>query len=161
MTGSRPLTASSTSSGFPTTNVFRLRTGRPLTALVQDWKPTVEARLQELVRLARGWDGYQGQPVSFGNAVFAFRMLESTCSEDTPVPEIVPGSSGDLQLEWHLSGGEIELHVRAPNDVHAWRFLAGDSQLQEELTLSTDFSLVARWLRDLTETSLASRAAAA
>lgn len=161
MTGSRPLMVSSASSGYPATNVFSLRTGQRLAALVGDWRPAVEARLQELIRLLHGWDGYRGHPVTFANAVFAFSVLESTCAGDTPAPEIVPGSSGDLQLEWHLPNGEIELHVRAPNDVHAWRFVAGDSPLEEELILSTDFSLVASWLRDLTEASLAPHAAAA
>jgi hypothetical protein len=121
------------------------------------WQSTVKGRLEEIVRLPEGWDGYQGRPVSFGNALFAVRVLESICAIDAPPPEIVPGCSGDLQIEWHLPGGDIELHVRAPNDVHAWRSMPSD----EELILSTDFSAVADWLRDLTEAPLAPDSAAA
>ena len=163
MTGSRPLTTSSASNGYSAANVYSLRGGRrqlmPLAP--PDLQSAVENRLQELIRLESGWDGYEGQPVDFGNAVFAFRMLESICVADTPAPVIVPGSSGDLQLEWHLPAGEIELHVRAPNVVHAWRFLAGAHPLEQELTLSTDFSAVAKWLHDLTEAPLAPHATAA
>ena len=161
MTESRPLTTSSASSGYPATNVYSLRAGRRVAALDRDWQLTVEARLQELIRLENGWDGYEGLPVAFGNAVFAVRVLESICVGETPAPSIVPGSAGDLQLEWHLPGGEIELHVRAPNDVHAWRSLTGAYPLEEALMLSTDFSVVAKWLRNLTEAPLAPRAAAA
>lgn len=161
MTESRPLTTSSASSGYPATNVYSLRAGRRFATLVQDWQLTIEARLQELIRLENGWDGYEGPPVGFGNAVFAIRVLESICVGDTPAPSIVPGNAGDLQLEWHLPSGEIELHVRAPNDVHAWRCLTGAHPLEEPLLLSTDFSVVAKWLRDLTEAPLAPHAAAA
>lgn len=161
MTQSRSLTTSSASVGYPATNVYCFPVGRRFAALVPDWQLTVEARLQELIRLENGWDGYEGPPVGFGNAVFAIRVLESICVGDTPAPSIVPGNAGDLQLEWHLPSGEIELHVRAPNDVHAWRCLTGAHPLEEALMLSTDFSVVAKWLRDLTEAPLAPHAAAA
>ena len=161
MTHSRSLTTSSASAGYPATNVYSFRAGRRFPALDSEWQLTVEARLQELIRLENGWDGYEGPPVAFGNAVFAIRVLESICVGDTPAPSIVPGNAGDLQLEWHLPSGEIELHVRAPNDVHAWRCLAGAHPLEEALMLSTDFSVVAKWLRDLTEAPLAPHAAAA
>ena len=161
MTESRFLTTSSASKGYPATNVYSFRAGPRFAPLVPNWQLAVQARLQELIRLENGWDGYEGQPVGFGNAVFAVRVLESICVGDTPAPSIVPGSAGDLQLEWHLPGGEIELHVRAPNDVHAWRFVTGAHPREEALLISTDFSAVAKWLRDLTEAQLAPHAAAA
>lgn len=151
---------SATSSDCAGANVFDIRTGRPLAAPAEAWSVAVEERLQELIRLPVGWDGYNGQPVSFRNAVFALSVLESTCTIATPSPEVVPGSSGDLQLEWHLPGGEIELHIRAPNDVHAWRYVPGNPPRDEELLLSTDFSVVAQWIRELTEAPLAAHAAA-
>ena len=161
MTQIRSLTTSSASVGYPATNVYSFRAGRRFAALGPDWQLTVEARLQELIRLETGWDGYEAPPVGFGNAVFAVRVLESICIGDTPAPSIVPGNAGDVQLEWHLPGGEIELHVGAPNDVHAWRCLTGTHPLEESIVLSTDFSVVAMWLRDLTEAPLAPHAAAA
>lgn len=161
MTHSRSLTTSSAAAGYPATNVYSIRAGRRFAALDSEWQLTVEARLQELIWLENGWDGYEGPPVSFGSAVFAIRVLEAICVGDTPAPSIVPGNAGDLQLEWHLPSGEIELHVRAPNDVHAWRCLTGAHPLEEALMLSTDFSVVAKWLRDLTEAPLAPHAAAA
>jgi hypothetical protein len=142
-------------------NVYQLRSGL-LSAAEQDWKDDVEAKLEALIRLPDGWDGYQGVPVSFANAVFSLRMLESVCDTDSPSPQIVPGTNGDLQLEWHLPGGDVELHVRAPNDVLAWRAIErGTGVLEEELPLRTDFTSVAGWIRELAEDSIAPAAAAA
>lgn len=155
------VTKSSASRIYSSSNVISFRSGQPLGQPTADWRPAVVERLQELIRLPLGWDGYDGIPVSFANAFFAFQVLESTCRSGTPPPSIVPGSGGDLQIEWHLGRGEIELYVRAPNDVHAWRRSAGESSVEEELPLSTDFSQAARWLQELTEAPFVAHAAAA
>src|SRR5690349_18746537 len=73
------------------------------------WRDVVESALGDLIRLPDGWDGYRGAPVSFSNAFFALRMLESICSLSTEPPQLVPGSDGDLQIEWHTMRGDIEL----------------------------------------------------
>lgn len=159
MTATQILTSSSPMSGYPTTNVYCFRDGKPQTQN-PEWQAAVETRLKELMNLEIGWDGYQGQPVALANVVFAFCMLESICTGDSLAPQIVPGSSGDIQLEWHLQGGSIELDVRAPNDVHAWRQFAGAHPVEEERTLTTDFSLVAIWLRELMEAPFAPHTAA-
>lgn len=123
------------------------------------WQATVKDRLEQLIRLEEGWDGYTGFPVSFDNAMFAFRMLESICRRDTPAPQIVPGASGDLQIEWHTQFGDIELWVRGPNNVRAWHEIT-ETQIDEELDLTTDFSEVSEWVRQITEPTIAIAAAA-
>lgn len=123
------------------------------------WQVAVKQRLEELIRLEEGWDGYTAFPVSFDNAMFAFRMLESICRPATLAPQIVPGLSGDLQIEWHTLQGDIELWVRGPNNVHAWREMY-DSQEDEEINLTTDFSAVSEWVKEVTEKTIAVAAAA-
>lgn len=123
------------------------------------WQTSAQQRLEELLRLEEGWDGYNGFPVSFANAMYAFRVLEAICRPDTPAPQIVPGSSGDLQLEWHEQGGDVELWVRGPNDVHAWRSLS-DNEDGEEIDLTTDFSIVSEWLKEAMERTIAGTATA-
>lgn len=122
------------------------------------WRDNVKARLNELVRLPAGWDGYRAHPVSFVNANFALRMLEAICGAHAPSPQVVPGSDGDLQIEWHTLFGDLEIHVLAPNHVHAWRSRGGVS---EELQLTTDFTIVAKWVLELSEPTLAAGASAA
>ena len=53
----------------------------------------------------------------------------------------------------------MELHVRAPNDVHAWRVKSDG--LEEELLLANDFSAIVAWIKELVEPSIAIKAAAA
>ena len=123
------------------------------------WRFAVTERLEELIRLPVGWDGYAAEPVSLLNANFALRMLEAVCGPATPIPQIVPGSSADLQIEWHTPQGQVELHVRRPNDVLAWRFSASTPADGEELALTNNFIQVAGWIEEL-ELSGAATAAA-
>ncbi|NOU20633.1 MAG: hypothetical protein HOO93_02395 [Methyloglobulus sp.] len=127
------------------------------------WRDKVTRRLEELIRLENGWDGYQGLPVSFENAAFALRMLETISSWNTEAPQIVPGYSGDLQVEWHTLNGDLELHVERPNKVNAWYWNVNDKSISdgEELLLKNDFSKVAEWIKVITESQLGSKAAAA
>ncbi len=128
---------------------------------VSTWGDTVKKRLEELIQLSAGWDGYQGVHVSFENANFAFRVLDAICGLQTRAPQIVPGAAGDLQIEWHTLNGDIELHVRAPNDVHAWRAMTGGDPDGEELELTNDFAVIAQWVREITEPPIAAAATAA
>lgn len=154
-------TSSSILSKLPEQKVIPLSSRRLLTAPQDGWKKAVEERLQELVRLEHGWDGYNGIPVSFANAVFALRVMEAVCATDTPRPEIVPGVGGDLQIEWHTLLGDIELHVLGPNVVRAWRAVQDAPPVEDELHLTTDFRVIAHWIRDLTEPKIAAASAAA
>ncbi|UYY60136.1 hypothetical protein [Sphingomonas sp. S2-65] len=115
--------------------------------------------MNELAALPRGWDGYRARPVSFDTAHFALNMLENICQEDAPAPQIIPGTAGDLQIEWHTENGDLELHVRSPNNVGAWFAPAGDYE-GNEVSLTNDFTDVARWVREVTEPALAHASAA-
>jgi hypothetical protein len=115
------------------------------------WWNKVKEQLQDLISLKIGWDGYQGEPVSFENANFALRVLEAICFDDTPTPQIVPGTGGDLQIEWHTHVTEIELHILAPNNVHAWISSPQTEPEGEEFALTIDFSIVAGLIRRMTE----------
>lgn len=127
---------------------------------VSEWTPEVTDRLEALIKLPYGWDGYQGQPVSFVNANFALQMLNNICGLETRAPQIVPGAAGDLQIEWHTLQGDIELHVKGPNNVHAWRAVTGGDSEGEELDLTVDFAIVAVWVKDITEPPIAASATA-
>lgn len=128
---------------------------------VHEWRKVVAARLECLMRLPTGWDGYCGQPVTFLNANFALQLLDYVCGANVPAPQIVPGAEGDLQIEWHTLTGDIELHVLLPFRVHAWRAMVGGESDGEHRTLTNDFTVVAAWVKDVTETPLATTAAAA
>lgn len=126
-----------------------------------DWRDEVVGRLNELVALPIGWDGYSGKPVSFHNAAFALSILDSICPNEAQPPQIVPGSGGDLQIEWHTHLDDIELHIHAPFRVAAWRAVQGGSLDGEEIEMERDFTTVAEWIENMMENELAPNAAAA
>ncbi|WP_305095619.1 hypothetical protein [Croceibacterium aestuarii] len=126
----------------------------------RDWRREVVEKLNELTALPRGWDGYHARAVRFDTANFALQMLEHICPADSPAPQIVPGTKGDLQVEWHSENGEVELDVLGPYRVEGW--FADDETGPEgvEFRLKSDFTLAAEWVRKVTEPAFAATAAA-
>lgn len=153
----------STSYPPPSSNIVELgpATRVRITDPIRNWREPVVNRLNDLVGLERGWDGYRAEPVTFENANFALRMLEASCSAKAPVPQIVPGVSGDLQVEWHIRNTDIELDIRGPNKVHAWCRNESTGPDGEEFDLSNDFTIVANWIRELSDSENAPSVAAA
>ncbi|MCZ8158652.1 MAG: hypothetical protein O9256_02010 [Rhizobiaceae bacterium] len=127
----------------------------------RDWREEVQNKLQDLIRLPVGWDGYRGQPVSFETANFAVRMLESILPSGAPAPQVIPGVSGDVQIEWHTEAGDIELHVRRPNSVHAWRETDATGEDGEEVELTFDFRPIVSWIKQISEATADADTAAA
>lgn len=125
------------------------------------WAEKVARKLNELCNLKSGWDGYHGEPVSSLNASFAMKMLETIGPESASPIQIVPGSSGDVQIEWHTISADLELHVRAPNDVAAWYKNIQTETKGVENFLQADFKIVSEWLREISITDQQIRAAAA
>lgn len=125
------------------------------------WRPEVMKRLEAIRDLEQGWDGYQAKPVTLANIVFALNMLESTCGSEVPAPQLVPGTDGDLQIEWHTLKGDVELRVLAPNRVRAWRSIVGPLPHEDEIELTIEFSVVAAWVKEITEQPRALNVAAA
>ncbi|MEQ1903130.1 MAG: hypothetical protein ABL888_02955 [Pirellulaceae bacterium] len=149
-----------------TSNVFSIPPGHRQRAIVssapqRSWRDGVNAQMTALIRLEVGWDGYFANPVTLENATFAFRMMEACCPDNAPEPHIAPGPNGDLQLEWHTTNVKIELHVREPNDVLAWHADAATGPNGTELSLTTDFTEVEKWILSLVRSGGAAATAAA
>ena len=115
-----------------------------------DWSEKVFDRLNHLVALKVGWDGYRGRPVSFSCAHFAVSLLKQVCSANASAPSIVPGSDGTLQLEWHQNKYDVELDILAPNKVLAMRYHI-ETEITEEEVLQNNFAVVRRWIEELGE----------
>jgi len=112
------------------------------------WMRELHTRFEEVTSLSRNWDGYRGKAVSFRVASFAASLLERLCNEDVPAPSLVPGSDGSLQIEWHRSGYDVEIDIRAPLDVECYRNNIHTRE-EDELQLTTDFTSLQSWIADL------------
>ena len=114
------------------------------------WFRELNGRLGYLTSLPLGWDGYAGQPVSPNVAQFAAKLIEHLFTDAVPAPQLVPGSDGTLQLEWHLNGYDIEIDVLAPFDIVATRY-DHISDVEDEIEVQSDFSELMRWVIALGE----------
>ncbi|MBW9062357.1 hypothetical protein JNB71_03400 [Rhizobium herbae] len=151
-----PPTSTTTDLGGAT--IERIPAKRVLNVSSLPWHDRFVSRVEKLIRLPRGWNGYGAGPVSFHCANFAMSLISSACPHDVHEPQVVPGINGDLQIEWHSLEYDIEIHIRAPFDVVATRY--GPNDLCEEMALSNEFTVVAEWLNEL-ENAVAARATAA
>ncbi len=112
------------------------------------WSDSLQKRFDQLASLPKGWDGYQGSPVSFTCAQFAANLLERLCVADVPPPQLVPGSDGTLQIEWHRNQFDVEIDILAPFEVVAVRRNL-TTEVVEELELQMDFSPLTDWIAEL------------
>lgn len=78
----------------------------------QRWLKPVTLRLKELSALPANWDSFGSNSID-KNVIFnTLWFLQKTMSMTTPIPQIVPTRAGNLQLEWHTSGYDIEIEVK-------------------------------------------------
>jgi hypothetical protein len=103
--------------GNPVTVVwnYKLIADTPLGA-PSDPKPMELAWLGDTVKglgntlsLSRGWDTYDGAPVSARSVQRALAFLVGFLEPSSPTPAVVPLSDGGVQMEWHRGGLDIEL----------------------------------------------------
>ncbi|WP_373989450.1 hypothetical protein [Duganella sp. BuS-21] len=123
------------------------------------WRAAVARRLKELVALQAGWDGYKAIPVKAENASFALELLGVICDVHTQAPQIVPGTSGDLQIEWHTAVGDVEIHIAGPNKVHVWYSIAADDDDGVSCEPRSNFKMVAVWVKEIAGDEIATQPA--
>ena len=112
------------------------------------WVTELRDRFDELTSLPRGWDGYAGRPVSFTCAQFAANLIERLYVEGVPAPQLVPGSDGTVQIEWHRNQFDVEIDVLGTYEVVAIRRNLR-TDVVEELELQTDFTPLGDWIAEL------------
>lgn len=92
----------------------------------------IGGQVARLLFLPPAWDSFEGQRVSIDAAQGATQLLLEILEEATPVPAVVPGSDGSLQLEWHMPGGELEINVESHSKgLVFWRH--GGAEWEREL----------------------------
>jgi hypothetical protein len=119
----------------------RVRVQQPASA----WTDEIQGRLNDLTSLPTGWDGYESRPVSFTCAQFAAALLEQIYVDGVPVPSLIPGSDGAIQIEWHRNGFDLEILILGANDVISLRRNVQTGATEEE-ELQSDFTILRDWV---------------
>jgi hypothetical protein len=118
----------------------------------------IRNKFNELCALPAGWDGYRSGPVPFGTANFAFDLTQKIAAIADSFPNIFPTSGGDIQAEWEIDGGVVELIFHGP--LKASVYVEDDGQ-SEERELGSDFTFVEEWISNLKAKRTLDEAAAA
>jgi hypothetical protein len=77
------------------------------------WLSETVNSLNLLLALKENWDSYGAHRINSKTAITAIQILLPIMQEGTPPPSIVPTPSGNIQLEWHRSGIDLEVEVNA------------------------------------------------
>lgn len=93
---------------YPTTLVGSIALG----GRTAGWVLEAAKKLENLGRLCTGWDSYGGVPLKQGAKNLTVRVLRLLCTDELPVPAVVLGSGGTVQLEWRARDKELEVELR-------------------------------------------------
>lgn len=115
------------------------------------WEVEVQKHLLNYAKLPAGWDTYNSPAISWEAGLFALSVLNDFMRPRTPIPQVVPSSSGGVQLEWHQKGIDLELHIAGPYQCEFW-FQDHQSPNDQpiSLDLTDDFSALRRPIELLT-----------
>ena len=111
----------------------------------------VVKELVELCSLEADWDSHGAPPISMSAGMFGLTVLQQVMLPRTPIPEIVPSSSGGVQFEWHEGDIDLELHISAPYECELWFDDHRSGSKAISIELSNDFSELQTALRTLSK----------
>ncbi len=92
------------------------------------WK-TVES-FNTLLKLEENWDSYGAKRILPETIAATLQLLFAIMDDKSPSASIVPTAKGNVQIEWHRSGIDLEIEVTAEGKY---------SVLYEDHTELTDF----------------------
>ena len=78
---------------------------------------SIKSQFERIAALKSGWDGYRGEPIKPEIINLAQATLEKLMYDGIPVPSIVAGSNGGVQIEWHTHDYDVEIEIVPPDDI--------------------------------------------
>ena len=78
---------------------------------VPDWIDHAVESLNSLLALEENWDSYGASRVDPETAIATLELLASIMETPLVPPSIVPTCRGNIQLEWHRFGIDLEVEV--------------------------------------------------
>jgi hypothetical protein len=69
--------------------------------VAQPWVSEATERLNHLLTLPYGWDGFGAEPVRLRTAQSTLELLKKVLWRDAPLPQFAATVDGGIQLEWY------------------------------------------------------------
>ena len=112
----------------------------------------MEEKINGLLCLRAGWDGYRARPVSYEAVTAGLNLLFGVAGDLSLPPQVFPLVDGGLQMEWHADQS-VEIEVDGRGEAHVLTTdEAGTVVINEELALG-DHAALARVRRALRQLS--------
>ena len=122
----------------------------PANGPAASWVAEAQRKLDQLRRLPRGWDSHDGLPLQPEIGTAAQHVLDRLRDQDLPIPAVVLGSGGTVQLEWRQGGKELELEIEGPDSCTFLRVYP-DGHMEEgtiQDDLASGVRRLTRWLME-------------
>lgn len=81
------------------------------TTVLPKWFEVARDALVAILALPAGWNSYAAKAIDFSAVTSAVEVLLGVMDEKTPLPTVVPVSSGGVLLEWHTMNADLEVRV--------------------------------------------------
>lgn len=122
---------------------------------------TFVQQLTELWRSQIDWDSYGALPLQQEAAINAVRFFCQVMYDRTPAPQVVPTNTGDIQLEWHIHGIDLEVEICSGGTIHCY-FADLKNGKEQEWSESFNYAaaLLMPFIEELTRRAMAARMAA-
>jgi hypothetical protein len=113
------------------------------------WQAQILPAVCRFLELPDGWDSYGGRALKLETGIFALKILNDIMGVQTPIPHLIPITTGGIQFEWHENDFDLEVTVSAPYDCELWYqdYRTGAS---ESIALSADLSPLTKQMARLT-----------
>jgi hypothetical protein len=112
------------------------------------WFDPVMLGFAELVTLEPNWDSYGGKAIDKAVVDNAIALLDAMLDPASPVPSIVPLSSGGLQVEWHRQQQDLEI-VFEPRQAPEFFYKNARTGVEEDGSVYPRLALVTQLIRGL------------
>ncbi len=109
------------------------------------WVMDAAKKLEALGKLPPGWDSYGGLTLDANARRLTVSALGWLGNQDLPVPAVVLGSGGSVQLEWKAKGRELDIELGKNETIQFVKVKEGGDILEGE-----EKAHLPQKLRDLT-----------
>lgn len=93
-----------------------------LSKRVPAWHKASVTALYNILSLESNWDTYGAARINPKVAEAVTDLLTSIMQADSPTPQIVPSSNGNIQAEWHCHNIDLEIEVESKISSHVYYY---------------------------------------
>lgn len=113
-----------------------------------DWLLPVCNAIYGLEGLGENWDSHGGRRIKARALGSTLEFMLEILPDAAPIPTITPLSSGNVMIEWHDLGVDLEITIGAQGPVHVYLFDHA-TQTEQELEVFGDYTGVVQAIRYL------------